>query len=178
MEWLSRYLYNQLLNVKRKVFISYHHERDQIWANTFKRLFSSYYKIFYDNSLDDEIESSDPEYVNRAIREDYIKGSSITIVLCGKETWKRRYVDWEIRSTLHYKHALLGIALPTARRTADNKVIVPTRLHLNVKSGYAHFINWTTNPKSVKNAIDIAILKSKNTHLIDNSLPKMIRNKP
>jgi len=44
------------------------------------------YEVFQDQSLDDEVESDDLEYVNRVIREDYIKGSSITIVLCGSET--------------------------------------------------------------------------------------------
>jgi hypothetical protein len=50
--------------------------------------------------------------MSRVIREDYIKGSSITIALCGAQTWKRRFIDWEIASTLHHEHALLGILIP------------------------------------------------------------------
>ncbi len=86
---------------RRKVFISYHHRGDQEWSNRFTKLFAEHYEIFYDNSLDGRIRSDDPEYIHRAIREDHIVGSSITIVLCGAETWKRKYVDWEIHSTLH-----------------------------------------------------------------------------
>jgi len=127
------------LGTKRKVFISYHHRRDQQWFNNFTRLFAESFEIFYDKSLDGRIRSDYPEYINRTIREDYIKGSSITIVLCGGETWKRKYVDWEIHSTLHHKHALLGIALPTAIKD-QGKIVVPARLHDNIESGYAHWL--------------------------------------
>jgi hypothetical protein len=63
---------------KRKVFISYHHRGDQTWFDRFTQLFAEHYEIFYDNSLDGRIRSDDPEYINRAIREDHIVGSSAT----------------------------------------------------------------------------------------------------
>jgi hypothetical protein len=90
---------------KRKVFISYHHGNDQWAYDYFSKTYGEDLELFSDQSLDGKIRSNDTEYVNRAIREDYIVGSSITIVLCGSETGKRKYVDWEIRSTLHQKHA-------------------------------------------------------------------------
>jgi len=166
-----------LSKVKRKVFISYHHDNDQCYADYMRDTYGNQYDIFYDNSLDDEIDSTDPAYVNRVIRENYIVGSSITIVLCGAETWKRRYVDWEICSTLHHNHALLGIALLTASKDYQGRIVVPKRLHLNIQSGYAHWINWPTNATVLQFAIEIAINKSKETSLINNSLPKMRRNK-
>ena len=122
------------------------------------------------------MDSDDPDYINRKIREDYIYGSSITIVLCGSETHKRRFVDWEIYSTLHYEHALLGILLPTALKTIDSKVIVPFRLHHNLQSGYAYHIDWPTNAEGLKTAIETAIERSQLTKSIDNSAPKMTRN--
>ncbi len=162
---------------KRKIFISFHHGNDQWAFDMFTRTFSEVYEVFYDQSLDGHVRSNDPEYVNRRIREDYIKGSSVTIVLCGSETGKRKYVDWEIHSTLHYEHALLGIALISAPRSSDGTVIVPSRLHANVVSGYAYFLfNWPADAISLKAGIEIAINRSKTTQLINNSLPKMERN--
>ena len=76
---------------KRKVFISFHHKNDQAWFDYFTKKFSEQYEVFHDKSIGEtKVRSDDPEYINRAIREDYIKGSSITIVLCGKETQKRK----------------------------------------------------------------------------------------
>ena len=164
--------------VKRKVFISYHHRADQGWFDYFTRLFAGTYEIFYDESLDGRIRSDDAEYVNRKIREDYIVGSSVTIVLCGAETWKRKYVDWEIYSTLHHEHALLGIALPTAVRNYRDEIVVPDRLLANWRTGYADWMEWTDDPGALKRAIESAIQRSSNARLIDNSAPKMTRNRP
>jgi len=172
------YPFNSFSIAKRKVFISYHHENDQQWANLMKRTYADKYEIFYDNSLDEEVDSDDPEYINRVIREEFINGSSITIVLCGAETWKRRFVDWEIYSTLHHEHALLGIALPTAPKTWDGKITVPDRLHDNIVSGYAHWISWTTDGVELQKAIEVAITRSSQTRLINNSREKMQRSSP
>jgi len=97
-------------------------------------------------------------------------------VLCGFETGKRKYVDWEIYSTLHYEHALMGIVLPTAQKTYDGKIIVSDRLCENILSGYAHFIEWTDEPTILKQHIEIALDKSKNKSLIINTKEKMKRN--
>lgn len=162
---------------KRKVFISFRHKNEQPWFDYFSKKFGDQYEVFYDQSLNTQlVRSDDPEYINRAIREDYIKGSSVTIVLCGAETQKRKYVDWEIYSTLHYEHALLGIALPNAQRTQDGKIIVPDRLYANWATGYAHFIEWTDDPLELKRQIEIAIQKSTQKNLVDNSQEKMERN--
>ena len=162
---------------KRKVFISYHHRGDQGWFDQFTRLFAGHCEIFHDNSLDGRIRSDDPEYINRAIREDHIVGSSITITLCGAETWKRKYVDWEIHSTLHHKHALMGIALPTAVRRSGGGIIVPDRLHDNIQSGFAYWLSsWATGPAALLAAIEEAINRSRDAARIRNERPKMERN--
>jgi len=41
--------------IKRKVFVSFHHERDQFWFNQFTNTFSQDYAFFEDQSLDDEV---------------------------------------------------------------------------------------------------------------------------
>ncbi len=161
---------------KRKVFISFHHANDWTWFEQFKKLFSSNYEVFYDQSVDGSIRSNDTEYVNRRIREEFIKGSSVTVVLCGAETWKRKYVDWEIYSTLHLEHAVLGIILPSVTRGENNSAIVADRLHENIVSGYIHHIDWTSDPAVIKTAIEEAIRKSSDKSKIINSREKMSRN--
>ena len=166
-----------LSSVRRKVFISYHHATDQYYYNEFSRFFSGSYDIFFDNSLDRRIDSTNSEYVNRKIREDYIVGSSATIVLCGTETFKRRWVDWEIHATLYHRHGLLGIVLPTCQMNYQSKYLVPDRLADNVNSGYARWIRWTNDFNVLKAEIDAVVQNSKScTGLIVNSAPKMKRS--
>ena len=128
--------------IKRKVFVSYHHGNDQWFYNEFSRVFNDTYDVISDNSLDRAIDSDNPDYVMRRIREKYITGSSCTIVLCGAETPNRKYVDWEIKATLDKEHGLIGINLPTSITSQYGGVIVPDRLHDNVQSGYAVWIDW------------------------------------
>jgi hypothetical protein len=165
--------------LKRKVFVSYHH-KDQVAVNTFRALGGAY-EIFSDASLDRLIDSNDTSYVSRTIREDYITGTSITIVLCGIDTWKRKYVDWEIHSTLSKGHALLGIMLPgilgPIQSDGQRRWLIPDRLHTNITGSYAHFISYPQNTHELSTAINEAITRSTQfKHLKDNSANKMFRN--
>ena len=145
---------------KRKVFISYHHRMDQGQYDSFSRYFSDTLELFHDNSLERLLDSTDAEYLNRTIREEHIFGTSVTIVLCGAETYKRRWIDWEIHATLYYEHGLLGIALPTCTRSYDNKCIVPERLHENIQSGYAVWMQWTQDANILNARIEEAVRRS------------------
>jgi len=162
--------------IKRKVFVSYHHGNDQWFYNEFSRVFNDTYDIISDNSLERAIDSDDPDYVMRRIREKYITGSSCTIVLCGAETPNRKYVDWEIKATLDKEHGLIGVNLPTSITSQYGGVIVSDRLHDNVQSGYAVWINWEAlTVEYLKQCIELA--NSKPTGLINNSRPMMRRNR-
>lgn len=165
--------------VKPKIFISYHH-KDQVYIDNFRKLFGGAYQVFTDCSLDEAIDSTDLHYVNRAIREDYITGTSITIVMCGTDTWRRKCVDWEIYSTLYKSHALLGVVLPHVQpvwRNGQQVRLVPDRLISNVNTGYAHWIEWPQNAQELSQAISHAKQRSTNyKHLKVNSAPKMTRN--
>lgn len=165
--------------VKPKVFVSYHH-KDQAHIEAFIKNFAGSYQVFTDCSLDEAIQSNDLNYVNRQIREDYITGSSVTIVVCGQDTWRRMCVDWEIYSTLHKDHALLGVVLPHVRPVQQNGQwmrFIPDRLHANITSGYAHWIEYPQNAQQLAQAITIAKQRSTNyKHLKNNSAAKMTRN--
>jgi len=165
------------LPVKSKVFVSYHHDNDQAYYDRFAKLFSDGYDIITDNSVDRLIASADAVYQQQVIREQHITGSSVTVVLCGAESWKRRWIDWEIHMTLNKRHALLGICLPTNPLDVNGKCVVPDRLHTNIASGYAHFIRWTEAPQSLQAAIDISRTYAQQTSKIDNSAPRMERNR-
>lgn len=102
-----------------KVFISYHHENDQPFKDIL--LSKNYYdKIFIDVSVDtgDIPDHLDDDVIREKIRDEYLKDSTVTIVLVGLETKKRKHVDWEIYSSMfdgkvNKKSGVLVIKLPT-----------------------------------------------------------------
>lgn len=163
--------------VKRKVFVSYHHGGDQVYYNAFSRAFHDTYDVITDNSLERQIDSEDVEYVMRRIRENYITGSSCTIVLVGEDTYARKYVDWEIKATLDAGHGLIGVQLPTLSVNAYGDVTVPERLNDNIKSGYALWLFWediTGSPQTCQAYIEAANAKCK--LLIVNTRARRVRN--
>jgi hypothetical protein len=133
--------------------------------------------VIYDNSLDRQIDSDNVDYVRQRIADNYVTGSSCTIVLVGKDTAGRKYVDWEIDATLDKGHGLIGVCLPTAPRTAENKIIVPPRLHDNIESGFAQWLSWqefTANSEQLQR--HVAMAKSRGTKLIRNTRDRRLRN--
>jgi len=155
---------------KRRIFISYHHGNDRAYYDEFSRFFSGEYDVVQDNSVDRDINSTNTDYVIRNIRENYIKGTSCTLVLCGAQTPWRKFVDWEIKATLDKAHGLIGINLPTNPIQQGNKYIVPDRLHDNIASGNALFLQWAelnTGPQFLVSKIEVANARS--SGLITNS---------
>lgn len=157
---------------KRKVFISYHHAGEQSAVNDFVETFSEYYEVFTDESLDRAADSEDTDYLNQVCR-DAIDGTSVTIVMMGKQTGCRKFVDWEVRHTLYREHGLLGISRPNL---ADSDACLPKRLVDNLKSGtgYAKWYSYPTSASSLKAMIDEAY--AADSSKIDNSREKMKRN--
>jgi hypothetical protein len=108
----------------------------------------------------------------RRIREEYLTGTSCTVVLCGKETPWRKFVDWEIKATLDKQHGLVGVGFPDNPVT-NGKVRVPDRFLDNYQSGYAVWLSWEQlflnqqpNVAVLRRAIENANAKSKD--LIEN----------
>jgi hypothetical protein len=87
--------------VKHKIFVSYHHDGDQTYYDAFSRTFHDTYDVIYDNSVERSIDSEDPVYVMRRIRENFITGSSCTVVLVGPNTWGASM--WIGRSTRPFR---------------------------------------------------------------------------
>jgi MTH538 TIR-like domain (DUF1863) len=164
--------------VKHKVFMSYHHHGDQAYYDAFSQRFHDVYDVIYDNSLEREVDSEDVAYVMRRIRENYITGSSCTIVLVGQDTWRRKYVDWEIRATLEKEHDLIGVHLPTApRNQITNKITVPARLYDNIQLGFALWLGWQDMTASAAQLGSyIADAKARDVRLIANVRDRLLRN--
>ena len=165
-----------LLNpVKRKIFISYHHDNDQAYYNGFVQFFENQYEVIQDNSLDRLIDSDDADYVMRRIRENHISGTSCTIVLCGPQTRWRKYVDWEIKATLDKQHGLIGVKLSNNIPDQLGRCHKPDRLQDNIDSGYAVWTNWESlTLDHFKACIETANAKS--TGLIRNDRVMRSRN--
>jgi MTH538 TIR-like domain (DUF1863) len=102
-----------------KVFISYHHDNDQ-WAKNQLQQWADQHSLFIDVSVDtSEINDNlSTESIRRIIRDDYLRDSSVTIVLVGTETKGRKHVDWEIYSSMYdgsvnRQSGILVIQLPS-----------------------------------------------------------------
>ncbi|MGD9715007.1 MAG: TIR domain-containing protein [Thermomicrobiales bacterium] len=161
---------------KRKAFVSYHHDNDQSWYALVSQWYGDALDMFTNRSLDEPVDSNHLDYVHRVIRESNITGTSITIVLCGSETWKRKCVDWEIGSTINKGHALLGVGLASAAHLPQG-ILVPDRYYANWLSGYAAWRYLLPSAGDLASAIEEAIWRARN-YAPDNSMPFMTRNRP
>ena len=85
-----------------KVFISYHHSSDQTYKDSLVK-FGEDYSIFIDKSVDtgDISDDLNDEQIRRLIRDNYLRDSTVTIILVGQETKRRKHVDWEIYSSMY-----------------------------------------------------------------------------
>lgn len=171
---------------RHKVFVSYHHAKDQYYRDEFEHMFVRIHDIMVSKSVQigDILDNKPTEVIRQVIRDEYLKESTVTVVLIGEDTWKRKHVDWEISSSIrdtinNPRSGLLGIILPTYPRTDQNKYSpynIPPRLAQNIDCGFAKIYNWSSNPTLVQERIHEAFL-SRNRVLPDNSYPMFIRNR-
>lgn len=174
---MNSILGNLLNGIRRKVFVSYHHGGDQAFYDAFSTELGSRLELFHDNSLERRIGSDDSQYIMRRIREHHLQGSSCTIVLCGRDTPRRKYVDWEIEASLDQKMGLVGVMLPTIAWFDNGGTAKPPRLQDNIDSKYAQWIGWNTitqNPAELIAAIERANTAPKSA--IANFRHRMTRN--
>ncbi|MFU2078375.1 TIR domain-containing protein [Avibacterium endocarditidis] len=156
---------------KHKVFLSFHHIDEQE-VRTFEELFSETFGTFISRTVQDgNIDpNSKTDTIRQKIRDHFISDSTVTIVLIGAETWKRKHVDWEIGYSLtntsqNTRSRLIGILLPSYKpdyncsipleTTNDGRDYytpcnIPPRLHDNVNSGYAKIYSYPSNSHELK----------------------------
>lgn len=151
---------------KRRCFISYH-PADENEVQTFLDPYSNA-EVFTHRALgldmaNEIVNSNDTDYVMRRIREPYMPNTSVAIVMAGQNTWKRRYVAWEIAASLRNgfaspANAFLRIKLPSC---ADGVQQYPDRLNDNLRPAdhsdnahcYARCIPYPSDTADIRTAM-------------------------
>lgn len=171
---------------RHKVFIAYY-EDDRVEVDAFVDRWAVREEVFIPkvlgiSSSDDFINSDDTNYVMDRIRSKYLGDSTVTIVLIGICTHSRRYVDWEIKSSLRHgdvytPNGLLGILLPSAGQGA----YLPERFAANWNTAevecYARYRYAPTSAMELRSWIEDAhAARTSRAHLITNSADMMRYN--
>jgi len=174
------------MSPRHKVFISYHHKNDQDDRDKFEKLFVDKHDIMVSKSVQiGEIDKNlKTDTVRQKIRDEYLRDSTVTVVLIGSETWKRKHVDWEIGSSIRQtqhnsRSGLLGIILPSYPRRDSKKYdphTIPPRLYDNIECGFATLHNWTDDHKQIQKWIHDAF-ERRNDITPDNSFENFVNNK-
>jgi hypothetical protein len=175
----------------RNIFLSFH-QADELEANIWCRRFDQYFNDIRTLGLDEfgddfaeHINSGDSEYVMRRIREEKVAGTSCTVVLIGKCTWARRYVDWEVAATLRNfddsaRGGLIAVQLPSAQDHGWSKL--PPRLEMNLNSadgvdtGYARFYPPAPSDGTIAQWVDDAVARRDTIEPVTGSTSDLIKN--
>jgi hypothetical protein len=160
----------------RKTFISYYHKDDQIYRQKFENLFGD---LIISKSVDiGDIEAdSGDDYIKQLIQRDYLRDTSVIIVLVGPKTKCRKHVDWEISAGISSKvggnSGLIGILLPEHPDYGEGKKWaasnLPFRLAANLESGYAKLYDWTEDRVMMQNWIELAFARKGETDKVRNN---------
>lgn len=129
---------------KHRVFISYHHDNDQ-WAKDRLIELNKKFDFFIDESVDT---GNIPEYwddqkIRSEIRDNYLKFSTVTILLVGTETKYRKHIDWELFSSMYdgVKNKRSGIVVIMLPSTGCSSCHASFDNEKNIV--FPHIDNWT-----------------------------------
>lgn len=162
--------------MSHKCFISYH-KADQSAVDDFCEKFEGSFIRRGQAMSDDVIDSDNTDYVMKRIRELYLQDSTVTIVLIGKCTWARRYVDWEIQSSLRQPSDGLPNGVVAIQLWESYKKL-PNRVNLNVDSGYSKFYKYPSSSTALINIIEEAFkARTEESDLIENPRDRFKNNR-
>lgn len=165
---------------RRKCFISYH-DANRLAVENFVARFRNVIiaRTIGITDADPWVDSDDADYIKRVIREKHLTDSTVTIVLLGRCTWARRFVDWEIASSLrndpnNKRSGMLGIRLQSGVR-------IPARLQDNLPSranpGYARLRSYPTTTDALRRWVEDAVrARTTRQSLVNNRRPLRQRN--
>lgn len=166
-------------HTRRKCFISYHHD-DEYEVRQFIQDFDHDQDVLIARGIGasmagDIINSTNEDYIKARIREKYLRDTTVTIVLVGKCTWARKFVDWEVAASLRNtstasRSGLLAITLPSAADYYGKKL--PARVQDNVdgEDGYARWWKYPSSASGLADMIETAYgYRSTRDFLVDNS---------
>ena len=141
------------------VFISYHHRNDQTYKSELIRI-GNRFGVFIDKSVDtgDIDEDLDDQVIRTKIRDEYLRDSTVTVLLVGRETKTRKHIDWELYSSMfdgtrNKKSGILVINLPStgcfnyfaAHGREEKRLIYPEQQSWTHLGSRAEFEAWFPN---------------------------------
>lgn len=163
--------------VRHKCFISYHGaDIDGVTAfvETFNGVFiPRVIGVSDSDHFQEPVSSQDEDYIKDQIGSKYLSDSTVTILYVGKCTWARKYVDWELSSSLrnspvNKRNGLLAIT-PVDRSTNT----LPGRFADNFDSDdtkYGRYYYYPTAEASLRAWIEDAFsARTARAHLVDNT---------
>lgn len=111
-----------MADIKRKCYISFKTE-DSLYKKKLQKMKDEGKIEFIDKSLNEAIDSKDPDYIMRRIREDYLSDSTVTIFLIGTHSREdlgkdeQQYIKRELQASLYNgegnkRSGILGVVLP------------------------------------------------------------------
>jgi len=136
----------------RKVFFSFHYDRDAWRVGQVRNcnVISSYEKNpFYDRASWETLKRQEDQAIRNWI-EAQLKGTSVTVVLIGKETASRPWVKYEIKRSIELGKGLMGIDISKIKDrqgntdpTGENPLPSGYKKHLwNSGKGAENLGNW------------------------------------
>lgn len=134
---------------KRRIFISFDHD-DTAQVSGFlglRQILDNF--DFYNHKLDRRIQSADPAYICRVIRDEYIRPASVTVVLIGNRAAQSEWVRWEIEESKRQGKGILGI------RLKGSVGAVPAGIPANAVGGwdpdsFASWIEWAYEQRGMQ----------------------------
>jgi len=168
-----------------RVFISYHHKFDQYKKNKLARLIEESGNFDYSVEVGDiENESGiSDERIYQIIRDDYLRETTVTILILGRCTHHRKHIDREIGSSLmsskyNSRNGLVVLVADDYLGKTFLQADCGERISKNILNGYAivsRFSDVENNPYKLNNLIQQAYSK-RNNAIPDNSAIYRRRN--
>lgn len=168
---------------KRKCFVSYY-AGDRNSVEQFLTDFGDVFipKVIGVSDGDDFIDSNDSDYVMSQIRQKYLGDSTVTLCMIGSCTHSRRYVDWELKTTLrqgsYTPNGLVGILLPYMGNTGHLPPRFKDNWQQNENNGYAIYHSYPPSKEQLRGWIEEAFRRrTEKAHLVTNSQEMMKYNR-
>lgn len=160
------------------IFISYYYNESREYMEKIKKFLETKFdniNIIYER-VNYKHKGLNDKAITKIIRENYLRISSLIIILLSKNAWKRKHIDWELSAALRHtksnsRKPVIAILTPdygTTFLSQTNKTSI--RIIRNVKNEYIEIIFWNNffNVNNVKEIINKAIENSKKINPINN----------
>lgn len=173
---------------RHKCFISYHHD-DEDEVRQFIQEFDDNQDVLISRGIGagmkgDVINSNNDDYIMQRIRELYLQDTTVTIVLVGRYTWARKFVDWEVAASLRStkntsRSGLMAITFPSAANYKGKELPARVKDNFDGEHGYARWWKYPRGASDLASFIEKAYdARNALGYLVDNSRKLRSHNLP